>query len=164
MEHFTEQIIRAMVRYNRSDPRRVQHALKVFAFADSIGKLEGLDPDTRQILNLAAVLHDIGIRNSERKYGSSAGPYQEKEGPPVARELLREAGVPEKTAERVCFLIGHHHTYTQIDGPDYQILVEADFLVNLFEDQMPRRQAEQVQEKIFRTKTGKEFLSAMYLD
>mgnify|MGYP000340972515 FL=1 len=33
--------------------------------------------------------------------------------------------------ERVAYLIGHHHTYDKIEGMDYQILVEADFLVNI---------------------------------
>ena len=32
---------------------------------------------------------------------------------------------------RVEYLVGHHHTYKDIDGLDYQILVEADFLVNI---------------------------------
>ena len=58
----------------------------------------------------------------------------EKEGPAVARGMLMRLGFAENVIERVCYLIGHHHTYTGIEGRDYQILVEADFLVNLYED------------------------------
>ena len=34
----------------------------------------------------AAYLHDIGIKEAERKYQSSAAPYQEQEGPAIARD------------------------------------------------------------------------------
>jgi len=156
-------IIQAMIRYNESDPRRIHHALKVYGFAKTIGELENLDEDQLEILEIASVLHDIGIKNSEIKYGSSSGKYQELEGPPVARELLLETALPEDVIQRVCFLIGHHHTYTQINGDDYQILVEADFLVNIFEDDMTAVQAQTVLQKYFKTKTGKEFLTEMYL-
>lgn len=156
-------IIQAMIRYDAGDPRRVHHALKVYALAESIGEREGLEDRQMEILRLAAVLHDIGIHNSEEKYRSSAGKYQELEGPPVARRILLEEGASEEVTDRVCYLIGHHHTYSGIDGADYQILVEADFLVNLYEDGLGADQARTVREKIFRTKTGKEFLTAMYL-
>ena len=53
--------------------------------------------------------------------------------PPVARQMLTEIGYPQEVVDRVCYLVGHHHTYLDMDGMDYQILVEADFLVNLFE-------------------------------
>ena len=65
--------------------------------------------------------------------------------------------------ERVCFLVGHHHTYTAIDGVDYQALVEADFLVNIFEDGMERPAIEAVERQIFRTAVGKELLRTLYL-
>ncbi len=156
-------VIRSMILYNESDPKRVHHALKVYAFAKSIGELEALDETGMEILELAAVLHDIGIRNSELKYGSSNGKYQELEGPPVAKKMLVQAGVQPTVIERVLYLIGHHHTYTEISGMDYQILVEADFLVNLYEDGLTEQQAQTVLQKYFKTKAGKEYLTAMYL-
>lgn len=156
-------VIRSMVLYNESDPKRVHHALKVYAFAKSIGELEALDDSDMEILELAAVLHDIGIRNSELKYSSSSGKYQELEGPPVAEKILAQAGVQPAVIERVLYLIAHHHTYTEISGMDYQILVEADFLVNLYEDGLAEQQAQTVLQKYFKTKAGKEYLTAMYL-
>ena len=63
----------------------------------------------------------------------------------------------------ICYLIGHHHTYTNINGIDYQILVEADFLVNIFEGGMTHEAAEKVCENIFRTKTGKQLLKDLFL-
>ncbi len=156
-------IIRKMIQYNQADPGRVQHAIKVYAFAKAIGEREAVDAKTMEILELAAVLHDIGIRNSERKYGSTDGKHQELEGPPVAEEMLKSLCVPEDVIKRVCFLIGHHHTYTQIEGIDYQILIEADFLVNIYEDHLMEDQARTVLRKYFQTDAGKEYLTEMYL-
>lgn len=84
------------------------------------------------ILEAAAYVHDIGIKVAEEKYGRCTGKLQEQEGPAVAREMLEKLGFEEKVPERVCYLVGHHHTYTDMDEMDYQILVEADFLVNLY--------------------------------
>ena len=56
--------------------------------------------------------------------------------------------------DRVCWLVGHHHTYTDIRDLDYQILVEADCLVNLYEDDAPRSAVEAALERIFRTESG----------
>lgn len=156
-------IINEMIRYYSGDPRRVNHFLKVFSFAKAIGELENLDKDTQNTLEVAAVMHDIGIKVSEEKYKSSAGNYQEIEGPPVAREMLSKLNFDEKLIERVCYLIGHHHTYSKIDGIDYQILIEADFLVNIYEDEIKDIQIKSIKEKYFKTKAGIQFLTDLYL-
>ena len=128
------QITEKMIAYDRGDIRRIEHFMKVYGYAAVIGKLEGLDPDIQEILETAALLHDIGIKVSEEKYHSSAGKYQEIEGPAEARKLLDEAGAEKELTDRVCWLIGHHHTYSNIQDMDHQILVEADFLVNMAEE------------------------------
>ncbi len=156
-------VITAMIAYYKGEAGRINHFLKVYAFAKSIGEREGLETAAQQVLEVAAVTHDIGIKPSEQKYNSCAGPYQEQEGPPVARAMLRELGFPGELVERVCYLIGRHHTYTDIDGLDYQILVEADFLVNLFEDQSSLPAILSVRDKIFRTQTGKTYLDDLFL-
>ena len=144
----------AMIDYYKGDPKRIQHFLKVHAYAKLIGEQEGLDKDTLEILEVAALTHDIGIKVSEQKYNSSAGKYQEMEGPAVAQKMLDALQYDKTKAERVCYLIGHHHTYDAIDGMDYQILVEADFLVNLAEEHSSEKTIASVKDKIFKTQTG----------
>lgn len=144
----------AMIDYYQGQPKRIQHFLKVHAYAKLIGEQEGLDKEILDILEVAALTHDIGIKISEEKYNSSAGKYQEVEGPAVAQQMLEDLQYDKAKTDRVCYLIGHHHTYDQIDGIDYQILVEADFLVNLAEEQSSRETIESVKGKIFKTKTG----------
>lgn len=157
-----EAIMREAVRYDGSDLRRINHFLKVYTYAKMIGEGEGLSAGEQYILEAAAILHDIGIHESERKYNSSAGNYQEIEGPDVARTLLTELGAEEQVIDRVCFLIGHHHTYSGVNGTDWQILLEADFFVNADEDGMSADAMRSFYEKIFRTETGKKLFSGIY--
>ncbi len=158
-----EKLIMKMAEFNGGDPKRIQHFTKVFEYAHLIGTLEEIDGKTQKILDIASIMHDIGIRPSEEKYGRCDGKLQEQEGPAYAREMLKS--FPEVTpdeTERVCFLIGHHHTYTGVDGADWQILLEADFLVNAYEDELSAESICTFKEKVFRTKTGTELLKMMY--
>lgn len=157
-----DRLLYAMMEYEKGCPKRVQHLLKVYEFARMIGKMEGLDTHTQFVLESAAVVHDIGIRPALEKYKSSAGSYQEVEGPPEAKKLLENLGWPEDVTERVCWLVGHHHTYTDIQDIDYQILVEADFLVNLYEEESAPSVQKNVYQKIFRTEGGKKICSLLY--
>lgn len=158
------EVISAMISYNSGDVRRINHFLKVYSFAKTIGQMKNLDEETQNILEIAAVTHDIGIKRSEEKYNSSAGNYQQIEGPPEAKILLSGLNIEDAIIERVCFLIAHHHTYHNITGIDYQILVEADFLVNAYEDHMDYVAIEKVKNKLFQTETGKTLLERMYLE
>lgn len=151
-----------MITYFSGDPRRIQHFMKVHSFARLIGSKEGLDETSLFILEAAAYTHDIGIRPAEEKYGRCDGKLQEQEGPIVAQKILSDLGVENYMIERICYLIGHHHTYTNVDGLDYQILIEADFLVNLYEDDEDQRTIEKVYSRIFKTKTGKDIFKQMF--
>lgn len=151
-----------MIQYYRGDAKRIQHFVKVHAFAKLIGEMEHVEEETMEILEAATYVHDIGIKPAERKYGRCDGKLQEQEGPAAARELLDRLGFEEALVERVCYLVGHHHTYTGVDGIDYQILIEADFLVNLYEDDLGKDTASSVCEKIFRTESGKQICKTMF--
>ena len=158
-----EELALAMIEYNNGDPKRIQHTTKVHAYASVIGRSEGLDEETQFILESAALVHDMGIRASEQKYGHQNGKLQEQEGPAVARELLtRLGGYSDKEIERICWLVGHHHTYHVCEDWDYQILIEADFLVNLYEDEESPHAIRAVRKNIFRTGSGTRMLETMY--
>lgn len=158
----TGKVIEAMIEYYGTDLRRINHFLKVFSFAKTIGEGESLDADSQTLLEISAIVHDIGIKQSELKYNSSAGKYQEIEGPTEAEKLLSKLGYDSDFVSKVCYLVGHHHTYSRIDSQPYQILVEADFLVNLFEDGASIEAVKKAEEKIFRTPTGIKLLKKMY--
>jgi HD superfamily phosphodiesterase len=156
-------ILESAINYSGNDVERINHLLKVFSFAHHIGVMEECDTRIQTIIDISALLHDIGIHEAERKHNSSAGNWQEIEGPPVARELLKDFDLDNLVKERVLFLIGHHHQYNNIDDIDYQILIEADFLVNIFENEMDEHSTRSIKEKIFKTKSGTRLLEKLYL-
>ena len=153
-----------MVELYKGDPKRIQHFCKVHSYSKLIGECENIDEDTLFILEAAALTHDIGIHYCEEKYGNCNGKLQEKEGPAIAKKLLSEIGFTDTVSDRVQYLIAHHHTYDNIDGIDYQILVEADFLVNMLEDELGEDAILKAYENIFKTQTGKKICREMFME
>jgi NAD-dependent dihydropyrimidine dehydrogenase PreA subunit len=155
-------LIGQMIKYFEGDPKRIQHFIKVHSLAKLIGEMEMIPDDMLYILEVASITHDIGIKNSEKKYGDCNGHHQETEGPPEADLLLSSLHYERDVINRVCWLIAHHHTYTDITDTDHQILVEADFLVNMYEDNEPYENIVSVYKNIFKTKSGKSICENMY--
>lgn len=145
-------------RHFGADERRIQHAIKVSKTAETIMDGENIEGAMREVVTITALLHDVGIKEAERKYQSSAGTYQEIEGPPLARAMLERRGADQALADRVCYIIGGHHTASKNDGLDFQIIWEADLLVNIEEEGLAQnRQALTAMiEKNFKTVTGKD--------
>lgn len=158
----TDLVVQKMIAYYGTDVPRINHALKVYSFANFIARREGLSERQIQIVDIAAILHDIGIPAAEKKYNSSSGHYQEIEGPPIARKLLADLNPDKTLLDRVCFLIGNHHSYQHIDGIDFQILIEADFLVNSYENELPEHAIGSFRKSYFKTETGTATLKSMY--
>lgn len=158
----TDELIIRTTEFFKGDARRIQHFIKVYTYAALIGRMEGLDDDTMRVLEAAAVVHDTGIKKAEELYGYNNGKLQEQYGPEAADALLKECGYGLKDRERVCYLVAHHHTYTGMDGADYRILVEADFLVNMYEDDADINAVHTAYDKIFTTESGKRICRTMY--
>ena len=158
------EIARTMVSYSNGNPHDINHFMKVYAFAKTIGECEGLDEEVQAILETAAIVHDIACPLCREKYGNTNGKYQEREGPALVRDFLSDSGLPQAAVDRIAWLVGHHHTLQGVDGPDYQILLEADYLVNADESGYSRENVENTLERVFRTGTGIRLLKSMYLE
>ena len=152
----------AMIELYRGDAKRIQHFCKVHSYAKLIAETENVDKECLFIIEAAALTHDIGIHFCEEKYGNCNGKLQEKEGPAIAEKMLKELGFDQDVSDRVQYLIAHHHTYNNIDEIDYQILVEADFLVNIMEDGLSKEAALKAYESIFKTTCGKMICREMF--
>lgn len=157
-----QKLTEKMIGYFAGDPKRIQHFIKVHAFARYIGLRESLPEHELFVLECAALVHDIGIKPAEAQYGECGGKLQERLGPAEAEKLLRELDLPGGDIERVCYMIAHHHTYDDIRGKDLQILIEADFAVNLYEDNASESAVLSAYRKIFRTESGRALLRTMF--
>ena len=157
-----EELIRELEEYFGDDSKRIDHAKKVLNFAEGLLRQEQAD---RHIVIPASILHDVGIKVAEEKYGSSAGHYQEKEGPEIARKILLKAGLKKEDIEEICEIIAHHHSPGKIDTQNFKVLYDADWLVNL-KDEInikDRTKLKAIIDRVFLTNTGKILAEKIYL-
>ncbi len=156
------EIANRMIKYSKGNLHDINHFMKVYAYAKIIGECEKLDSKTQEVLEVAAIMHDIACPLCREKYGNTNGQYQESEGRILAEEFLLGTGYPDEFIKRVAFLIGHHHTLKDIVGMDYQILIEADYLVNADESNYSELNNRNIMEHIFKTETGIALLQSIY--
>lgn len=156
------EITKKMIAYSQGNVHDISHFLKVYAYAKTIGECEGLEEQTQTVLEVAALVHDIACPLCRKKYGNANGKDQEKEGAPLARVFLRDTGLSEDMIARISYLVGHHHTLTDINGMDYQILIEADYLVNAEENGYSMENIQRTRNQIFKTTAGKALLNSIY--
>lgn len=155
-------ILLKMIDFSDGNLHDIAHFMKVHGYAQAIAKAEGLDKDTVELIEVAALVHDIACPLCRLKYGNTNGKYQELEGIELTKEFLKDTGYSDKFIERVAYLVGHHHTLNAIDGIDYQILIEADYLVNADESNYSKENIANMAERYFKTKTGLTMLKSIY--
>ena len=149
------EIMGKMIVCSQGNQHDMDHFIRVWTYARTIGKLEGLDECTQFILEAAAIVHDIACPLCREKYGNTNGRNQEKEGVGLTQAFFAGTDVPEAWRERIAFLVGHHHTLRDIAGLDWQILVEADYIANALENGYPEGNIKNVMETIMKTSSGK---------
>jgi hypothetical protein len=147
---YRDNLITDLKSYFGNDNKRINHALTVLKFAESILERESGNSDT---VIPAAILHDIGIKESEKKYNSSAGNYQEIEGPPIARNILHKFNLEDNAVNEICDIIAHHHTPDVIDILNFNVIWDADLITNLIEEGITVDKKKI--DRIFKTDEGK---------
>lgn len=154
-----------MKRYFQTDFKRIGHAARVARYAEEIGKNEG---GNLSVILSAAYLHDIGIKNAEKKHNSNAPKYQEQEGPPIARSILEKLKAQEELISEVCDIVGHHHHPGAEETTNFKVLFDADLIANLEEQNkentMETERLERIIEKSFLTESGKTKARAILLN
>lgn len=155
------EITEKMIVYSDGNIHDIDHFIKVWTYAKTIGELEQVEPATQFILEVAALTHDIACPLCRKKYGNTNGVWQEKEGAPLVTEFLSDTGMTEEQIQRVAYLVGHHHTLGEIDGIDYQILIEADYIVNASESGYDKEAIQNFIKTVMKTASGKRIAKAV---
>lgn len=155
-------ILYKMIDISQGNRHDINHFLKVYSYAKLIGECEKLDYNTQLTLEIAAIIHDIACPLCRKKYGNTNAKYQEIEGIELAQTFLVEFDIPENIKTRVVYLVGHHHTLDMIDDIDYQILIEADYLVNADESNYSLDNIQNFKAKYFKTNTGIKLLETIF--
>ncbi len=160
---FKEKVLSEMINYFGDDIKRIAHAMKVTHFAERI--LQEEKTADKRVVIISAILHDIGIKECERKYNSTDVQLQQKEGPPIVREILKKVGIKQEIIDEVCKIIASHHSPGEIDTINFKILWDADLLVNI-ENEFDLTDKEKLRkfiEENFLTSTGKKIAKEKYL-
>lgn len=157
-----EKLLEELKKYFGCDTKRINHAEKVMNYAEELLREEKGD---WHIVIPASILHDIGIKIAEEKYNSSAGRYQEKEGPAIARNILLKTGFKKSDTDEICQIVAHHHTPGKVNSQNFKIVYDADWLINLKDEVnlSDKEKLEKVINKIFLTATGKKIAEKVYL-
>ena len=161
MRMTVSQIMERMLVFSDGNIHDIDHMIRVWTYAKTIGELEGLDAETQYILEIAAITHDIACPLCREKYGNTNGKHQEAEGAPLVRAFLADTGVSPAQIDRIAWLVSHHHSFSDIDGLDYQILLEADYIANASENGYSRENVMNFMEKVMKTENGKRLLNAV---
>ncbi len=156
-ELLLERVPLEMKKYFGDDFRRIGHATRVARYAAQIGEREGAHP---AVVQVAGYLHDIGIKEAERKHQSTAARYQHQEGPPIARRILESLSAEPGLIDEVCDIIGHHHQPRPEETVNFKALYDADLIVN-FEEQykengLDAERLEKLLGRSFLTESGRE--------
>ena len=119
-----------MKRHFKTDFKRIGHATRVARYAERIGKKE---MGNMAVILSAAYLHDIGICEAEKKQANPDPSSHEKEGIPIARNILELLGAPPDIIGEVCDIVGRHHHPGDEESLNFKVVYDADMIVNLVE-------------------------------
>ena len=156
-----DKLIDEMKKVFDKDQKHIEHTLAVLNYAEQIQAAEGGNP---LVVKAAAILHDIGICQAERKYGSAAGKYRQIEGPPIAEEILKNYSLAAEAVEHICSIIANHHSAGDIDTVESKCVWDADWLVNIPEI-LKKTDEQNLQKTInetFKTQKGREMAIALF--
>ena len=146
------------------DSKRIDHALRVLSYAETIQKFEEGNP---KIVTAAAILHDIGIKAAEEKYNSSAGKYQEIEGPPIAETILTKLTFDDAEIAHISDIIANHHSDKGPDSVEFKCVWDADWIINIndeFAEGKTSQQLKKLINKVFKTSTGKKLALELFVN
>ena len=156
------QIMEKMIRFSSGNIHDIEHFVKVWSYAKTIGELERLDAETQFMLEAEAITHDIACPVCREKYGNANGKLQEKESPALISAFFSDTDLTEPQVGRVSFVVGHHHTYEGVDGLDWQILLEADYIVNASENEYAEENLQEFLETQAKTEAGKRLIQEVF--
>ena len=128
MQYTEAKITKLLVDFFDDDFRRIDHAQRVLKHSNEI-MADKADADVDVVI-ACALLHDVGIKPAEARYGYNNGKLQEEYGPEIAGELLQLIDFPADNIVKVKEIIGNHHSPSRYDYIELEILKEADAIVN----------------------------------
>ena len=162
---FKDRVAVEMKLYFKQDFKRIGHAARVARYAERLVQEEKADP---AVVLTAAYLHDIGLKEAEKKYERNAAAHHEEEGPIVARELLEKLDAKHDLIEEVCDIIRHHHHPKGDESANFKVVFDADRIVNIEEQHrkqpVTREKLVELIDSGFLTESGRDLARSILLE
>ena len=165
LEYRVQQAMKRMIDYYAAcDSTQIAHTLCVHEYTRMLAMREGYDERKRGLLEIAALLHDIGCPSAKWKYGDSQPIHQQQEGMCIAADWFASdpSWLDTQEAQWVVDVVGAHHNAVQAEVLGFEVLYEADLIVNLFEGYYPVDYADVYYRKMVRTKSGKQLFRQLF--
>ena len=80
----------------------------------------------------------------------------------MVRAFFAGSDLSAEQIDRIAWLVAHHHTFNDIEGIDYQILVEADYIANASENGYDRKNIENFMARIMKTDSAVRLTKAVF--
>lgn len=165
LEYRVQQTMKRMIDYYAAcDSTQIAHTLCVHEYTRMLAMRERYDERKRGLLEIAALLHDIGCPSAKWKYGDSLPIHQQQEGMCIAADWFASdpSWLDTQEAQWVVDVVGAHHNAVQAEVLGFEVLYEADLIVNLFEGYYPVDYADVYYHKMVRTKSGKQLFRQLF--
>lgn len=146
MQENINKVALAMKKYYDNNPEKMQHFARVYTLAKTIGELEKIPKESLELLELSSIVHEID-KNEEIE---------------SIKLLLIDCGIDDSTAKKVCHIVENKSDYEHIGGLEHQILIEADFIVHIKEENLEKDKIVEIGNKYFFTNYGRAFLKKAY--
>lgn len=153
------EILLIALKFEKGHIRRTQHILKVHGLVKLMSDNLKIDHKEKELLEIASILHDIGIKPTKDKGIESSLENQLKEVKIILKELKEKYKISDEEEKRIFFLIENHHNYNKLDDLSHQILIEADLIINIFEKD---KKNSNDYFKFIRTDIGKELFNSFF--
>lgn len=124
--------------YAKEDITQLLHTTNVVFYTTLIATNEKYSEHQIQLLEAAALLHDIGCPNARKLYGKSLPIYQETEGKKLVPDFVKQITTfTSQDKEWLANVVGTHHQQNQAKALHFEPLYEADMIVNILEGYYP---------------------------
>lgn len=151
--------------YAKKDSSQIAHTLCVREYTRLLAEKENYEKRQVYLLEIAALLHDIGCPCSKEKYGNSLPENQEREGAFIAADWLQdELELSDFEKEWIIQVVGSHHQFRKAQELGFQILFEADMIVNIFEGYYDKSKVQLYYDKMITTWSGRSLFRLLFLE
>jgi len=120
--------------FTETDKSQIPHTVCVVYYTHIISQIEKIPERESLLMEISAILHDVGCPNSKKKFGNTLPHNQETEGallvPIFIDKFINKKVITKKEAEWLTTVVGSHHNHLSAKKYSFEPMADADMIVN----------------------------------